>query len=129
MPWKTTKQRARHDKRRGKSSSTQAGEYVEEQMHKYKHGGGRAKNPKQAIAIGLSEARREGVSIPKKGKSAAKKRSSSGRSQSKATKRHRSSSSGGAKRSSAKRSSSSKRSSGSKKTASRSRSSSSKRSR
>jgi len=58
-------------------------------MHEYKHGelksGGRkkVKNPKQAIAIGLSEARQAGAKIPKKGakkKSAAKKSSSSKKS-------------------------------------------------
>jgi len=77
MPTERARKRAAADKRHGKSGSTQAGEYVREEMHKLKHGGGRAKNPKQAIAIGLSEARRDGVAMPgpRKGtkKAAAKK--------------------------------------------------------
>src|ERR1051325_3245647 len=86
MPTKSTKKAATRDKRQGKSASTQAGEYVHEKMHKLKHGGGSAKNRKQAIAIGLAEARREGVNIPDKSskkKSSAKKKSSSKRSSTK----------------------------------------------
>ena len=67
MPWKKTQQRAASARRRGKSPSTQAGAFVEEQLHKEKRGQGRAKNPKQAIAIGLSQARRAGVKVPRKG--------------------------------------------------------------
>src|SRR5919206_132112 len=78
MPTEKAQKRAKQAKKEGKAPSTQAGEYVREEMHKLKHGGGRAKNPRQAIAIGLSEARREGVAMPgpkKRGskKSAAKK--------------------------------------------------------
>lgn len=72
MPWKKTKQRAATAKRQGKSASTQAGAYVREQMDKLKKGKGRAKSRKQAIAIGLSEAREEGVKVKRK-KSTAKK--------------------------------------------------------
>jgi len=78
MPWKTTIERARRDKRRGKSASTQAGEFIREQMEKIrgrKHG---ARSPQQAIAIGLSEARRSGVALPppKKGRTKASTRRS-----------------------------------------------------
>lgn len=75
MPTKTTKKRAAADKRAGKSASTQAGEYVHEQMHKMKRGRGNAKSRKQAIAIGLSEARRSGVHV--KGQQPRSKRQSS----------------------------------------------------
>jgi len=63
MPQKATKERAQAKKRQGKSASTQAGEYVKEQMHKMKRGKGNAKSRRQAIAIGLSEARRSGVKV------------------------------------------------------------------
>lgn len=76
MPWKTTKERAAADKRRGKSASTQAGEFVKEQMHEEKRGKGRAKSAKQAVAIGLSQARRAGVKVPRKKSAATKKRAS-----------------------------------------------------
>jgi hypothetical protein len=73
MPLKQTKARAKKARKQGKAPTTQAGEFVREQMHKMKRGKGAAKNPKQAVAIGLSEARREGVAVPKK--KAAKKTS------------------------------------------------------
>jgi hypothetical protein len=74
MPTERAKKRAQADKKQGKAASTQAGEFVREEMHKMKKGSGNAKSPKQAIAIGLSEARREGVAVPaKKGKSRSKK--------------------------------------------------------
>jgi hypothetical protein len=63
MPLKSTKKRAQADKRQGKAASTQAGEYVREQMHKMKRGKGNARSRRQAIAIGLSEARRSGVKV------------------------------------------------------------------
>lgn len=72
MPEKKTKTRARKAKREGKAPSTQAGEYVREEMHHKKTGKHRVKNRKQAIAIGLSKARRSGVKVPRK-KSASKK--------------------------------------------------------
>jgi Family of unknown function (DUF6496) len=70
MPWKTTVERARRDKRQGKAASTQAGEFIREQMEKIRRGKHGARSPQQAIAIGLSEARRSGVDLPppKKGR-------------------------------------------------------------
>lgn len=78
MPEKETVERAERDKLEGKSPSTQAGEFVREEMHhirERKHG---ARSTKQAIAIGLSKARRAGVKLlaPKKGKTSAKTRRS-----------------------------------------------------
>ncbi len=63
MPQKQTLKRAAQDKKEGKAPSTQAGEFVREQMDKL-HDGTGPKNPKQAIAIGLSEARQAGVPLP-----------------------------------------------------------------
>ena len=73
MPTKTTKRRARTAKRQGKKPSTQAGAFVKEEMKKYERGSGNVRSRKQAIAIGLSEARRAGVKLkkPAKGKSSA----------------------------------------------------------
>jgi hypothetical protein len=70
MPQKGTIQRARRDAREGKSPSTQAGEFVREEIDKIRHGEHGARSTKQAIAIGLSEARRAGVKLPppKKGR-------------------------------------------------------------
>jgi hypothetical protein len=64
MPEKRTVEKARKDKREGKSPSTQAGEFVREQIHKIRRGQHGARSPEQAIAIGLSEARRAGVDLP-----------------------------------------------------------------
>jgi len=64
MPEKKTIQRARKDKRQGKSPSTQAGEFVREEIHHVREGKHGARSPKQAIAIGLSMARRAGVDLP-----------------------------------------------------------------
>ena len=64
MPSKTTIQRARRDKRQGKSASVQAGEFVREEIHKIRRGEHGARSAKQAIAIGLSKARRAGVKLP-----------------------------------------------------------------
>ena len=66
MPEKETIERAKEDKREGKSASTQAGEFVREEMHHIRRGKHGAKNTKQAIAIGLSKARRAGVKMPRK---------------------------------------------------------------
>ena len=76
MPEKETLERAREDEREGKSPSTQAGEFVREEMHHVREGKHGAKNTKQAIAIGLSKARRSGVklSAPKKGRASASTR-------------------------------------------------------
>jgi hypothetical protein len=70
MPEKKTLERAREDKRAGKSASTQAGEFVREEMDHIREGKHGARSAKQAIAIGLSKARRAGVALPlpKKGK-------------------------------------------------------------
>src|SRR6059058_861446 len=64
MPEKETLERARKDKEAGKSPSTQAGEFVREEFHHVREGKHGAKNSKQAIAIGLSKARRAGVDLP-----------------------------------------------------------------
>ena len=60
MPEKQTLERARKDKRKGKSASTQAGKFVREEMHHIREGIHGARSTKQAIAIGLSKARRSG---------------------------------------------------------------------
>src|SRR6059058_5524034 len=69
MPEKQTIKRARRDKRQGKATSTQAGEFVREEMHHVREGKHGARSAKQAIAIGLSKARRAGVKLtpPRKG--------------------------------------------------------------
>ncbi len=64
MPEKRTLERARMDKKRGKAATTQAGEFVREEMDHAKSGKHPVKNRKQAIAIGLSKARRAGVKLP-----------------------------------------------------------------
>ncbi len=64
MPRRQTIDKARRDKREGKSASTQAGEFVREEIDKIRHGEHGARSTKQAIAIGLSEARRAGVDLP-----------------------------------------------------------------
>lgn len=64
MPEKETIERAREDKREGKSPSTQAGEFVREEMEHIREGEHGARSPEQAIAIGLSKARRAGVKLP-----------------------------------------------------------------
>lgn len=64
MPEKQTLERAQEDAREGKSPSTQAGEFVREEMHHIREGKHGAASPQQAIAIGLSKARRAGVKLP-----------------------------------------------------------------
>jgi hypothetical protein len=64
MPRKTTIKRARKAKREGKSPSTQAGEFVREEIEDIRKGKHGARSAKQAIAIGLSKARRAGVDLP-----------------------------------------------------------------
>ena len=70
MQEKDIVKRARHDAEQGKSASTQAGEFVREEMHHIREGKHGAQSPEQAIAIGLSKARRAGVQLPapKRGK-------------------------------------------------------------
>ena len=76
MPEKQTVERALRAKREGKSPSTQAGEFVREEIHHVREGKHGARSAKQAIAIGLSKARRAGVKLkpPKKGKASAETR-------------------------------------------------------
>jgi Family of unknown function (DUF6496) len=64
MPEKKTTERARKAKRQGKAPSTQAGEYVRETLEHIREGKHGARSTKQAIAIGLSKARRAGVDLP-----------------------------------------------------------------
>src|SRR5688572_18801192 len=64
MPKKETVERARRAKRKGKSPSTQAGAFVEEEIEDIREGKHGARSAKQAIAIGLSKARRAGVDLP-----------------------------------------------------------------
>jgi len=99
MPEKETLKRAAEDKAKGKSPSTQAGEFVHEEIEHIREGKHGARSAKQAIAIGLSKARRAGVKLPapkkgeaskqtreqakrdlKKGKKTAKKKPSAKRS-------------------------------------------------
>ncbi len=70
MPERKTIDRAHQDEQEGKSPSTQAGEFVREEMHHIREGKHGARSAKQAIAIGLSKARRSGVKLqpPKRGK-------------------------------------------------------------
>ncbi len=72
MPEQETIERAHEDAREGKAPSTQAGEFVREEIHHIREGKHGAKSTKQAIAIGLSKARRAGVRIPRKGTAAKK---------------------------------------------------------
>src|SRR5438034_6891252 len=78
MPDKRTVKRALKDKRAGKAPTTQAGEFVREEIDKIRHGEHGARSPQQAIAIGLSKARRAGVCLrpPKKGRAKASTRKS-----------------------------------------------------
>src|SRR6187401_1768403 len=78
MPEKETIEKAREDRREGKAPSTQAGEFVREEIHHIREGKHGARSTKQAIAIGLSKARRAGVRLPppRKGKTSARTRRS-----------------------------------------------------
>jgi hypothetical protein len=75
MPEDTDKE-ARQDEREGKSPSTQAGEFIREEVHHIREGKHGARSPQQAIAIGLSKARRAGIPLPppKVGRTSAKVR-------------------------------------------------------
>jgi hypothetical protein len=81
MPEKRTLQRARRDKEQGKAPTTQAGEFIREEMEHIREGKHGARSAKQAIAIGLSKARRAGVDLPapKKGTVSEKTRKSAAR--------------------------------------------------
>ena len=74
MPEAKTLKRAAEDRREGKAASTQAGEFVREEIEHVREGKHGARSTKQAIAIGLSEARRAGVDLPppKKGKASSR---------------------------------------------------------
>jgi hypothetical protein len=81
MPEQETLQRARKDKREGKAPSTQAGEFVREEIEHVREGKHGARSAKQAIAIGLSKARRAGVKLPppKRGQASSRTRKSAAR--------------------------------------------------
>jgi hypothetical protein len=64
MPEKKTIERARKDAREGKAPTTQAGEFVREEIEHVRKGQHGARSPKQIIAIGLSKARRAGIDLP-----------------------------------------------------------------
>jgi len=66
MPDKTTMLRAKRDARQGKAPTTQAGEFVREEIHHIREGKHGARSAKQAVAIGLSKARKAGVALPPK---------------------------------------------------------------
>jgi hypothetical protein len=76
MPEESAIERAREDAREGKAPSTQAGEFVREEMEHIREGKHGARSPQQAIAIGLSKARRAGVKLPppKRGQASARTR-------------------------------------------------------
>ena len=88
MPEKRTIERARKDRREGKAPTTQAGEFVREEMEHAKRGKHPVKSRKQAIAIGLSKARRSGVKVPRK-KASAKRGAGAKRSTSRSGSRSR----------------------------------------
>ena len=81
MPERKTLERARKDKRKGKSPSTQAGEFVHEEIEHIREGKHGARSAKQAIAIGLSKARRAGIKLkpPRKGQASARTRKAAAR--------------------------------------------------
>ena len=81
MPEKRTIEHAHRDARQGKAPSTQAGEFVREEIHHVREGKQGARSTKQAIAIGLSKARRAGVKLtpPKKGRASARTRKQAAR--------------------------------------------------
>jgi hypothetical protein len=94
MPEKETVERAERDKQEGKSPSTQAGEFIREEMHHIREGKHGASSPQQAIAIGLSKARRAGVKLapPKRGRSSGRVRKQAQRDLAKGrSRRHRTS--------------------------------------
>ena len=84
MPEKETLERARNDKREGKAASTQAGEFVREEIEHIREGKHGARSTKQAIAIGLSKARRAGVDLPPSAGSSEETKEQAARDRSKA---------------------------------------------
>jgi hypothetical protein len=91
MPEKETLERAERDKEQGKSPSTQAGEFIREEIHHIREGKHGASSPQQAIAIGLSKARRAGVKLgaPKRGRANGKVRKQAQRDLAKGRSRNR----------------------------------------
>jgi hypothetical protein len=87
MPERETIRRARADAREGKSPSTQAGEFVREEIHHVREGKHGARSTKQAIAIGLSKARRAGVKLPPQEGTSARTRAQARRDVAKGRKR------------------------------------------
>ena len=85
MPEKKVIERAHRDAEEGKAPSTQAGEFVREEFEHVREGKHGARSPQQAIAIGLSKARRAGVNLPppKKGRTSRKVRQQASRDLSK----------------------------------------------
>src|SRR2546430_11701661 len=81
MPEQETIERAKQDAREGKAPSTQAGEFVHEEIKHIREGKHGVRSTKQAIAIGLSKARRAGVELPppKEGKATARTRTQAAR--------------------------------------------------
>jgi hypothetical protein len=72
MPEKRTVEKALRAKRAGKAPTTQAGEFVREEVRKIRRGEHGARSPQQVIAIGLSKARRAGVALSPPGQGRAK---------------------------------------------------------
>ena len=96
MPEQATVNRARRAKRKGKAPTTQAGEFVREEIHHVREGKHGARSPEQAIAIGLSKARRSGVKLgppprgSRKTKQSARRAAQAGRKRSRKTSPRRS---------------------------------------
>lgn len=79
MPEKRTIERAHRDAREGKAPSTQAGEFVREEIDHVREGKHGVRNSKQAIAIGLSKARKAGIKVPPPPRGSASSKSKSGK--------------------------------------------------
>jgi len=88
MPEQETIERARRDAREGKAPSTQAGEFVREEMEHIREGKHGARSTKQAIAIGLSKARRASVKLPPPIKGTARTRKQAARAYRQGQSRH-----------------------------------------
>jgi hypothetical protein len=127
MPRKSTIARARRDQRSGKAPTTQAGEFVREEMDKVKRGSKRVKSRRQAVAIGLSMARRAGVDLPAPAKASSKTRKSAASARKRGQERGELAT--GSRRKAARRSATKTSSSGKKRSSTRSRRASSSRSR
>lgn len=93
MPGRSTVTRAKRQQREGKAPTTQAGEFVREEIHHVREGKHGARNTKQAIAIGLSKARKAGVDLkpPRRGQTSERTRRSAERAHAKGRRRDSSS--------------------------------------